>query len=114
MRVVCTARTHAPRGKLNLDWLLPGSLVALSLIPVAAGTFRVVTLAGGARITPENARFFAAPGPVVLHIVTAIVFCVLGALQFSPGLRRRKPRWHRLAGRVVGCAASSQASPACG
>ena len=56
--------------KRNLDWLLPLSLIALSLIPVAAGTFRVVTLAGGARITPENARFFAAPAPVVLHIVT--------------------------------------------
>jgi len=83
------------------DWLLPAGLIALSFIPVVAGTFRVVELGGGAAITPENARFFAAPWPVVLHILSAVVYCVLGAFQFSPGLRRRQPHWHRAAGRVL-------------
>ena len=29
------------------------------------------------------------------------VFLLLGAFQFHPGLRRRRPAWHRRAGRVV-------------
>jgi uncharacterized membrane protein len=36
----------------------------------------------------------------VLHF-GATVFCVLGAFQFVPALRRRRPRWHRLAGRLL-------------
>jgi uncharacterized membrane protein len=68
---------------------------------VAAGTVRLVALAGGAVVTPENARFFAAPIPVVLHIIAVSTYCVLGAFQFSPGIRANHPRWHRLAGRVL-------------
>jgi uncharacterized membrane protein len=83
------------------NWLLPAGLVALSLIPMAGGVVRLVQLAGGAEITPDNARFFAAPLPVALHIVSALTYCVLGAFQFSPGFRRRKPDWHRRAGRML-------------
>ncbi|WP_240521814.1 DUF2306 domain-containing protein [Amycolatopsis vastitatis] len=73
----------------------------LSAVPVAAGTARVAELAGGARVTADNARFFAMPLPVVLHIFGASIFCVLGAFQFVPALRRRRPRWHRVAGRLL-------------
>lgn len=45
--------------------------------------------------------FFVAPLPVALHIVGATVFLLIGAFQFAPGFRRRRPRWHRLAGRVL-------------
>ena len=83
------------------DWLIPAGLIALSLIPVAAGTVRLVQLGGGAEITPDNARFFAAPLPVALHIISATIYCVLGAFQFSSGFRRRKPNWHRAAGRIL-------------
>jgi uncharacterized membrane protein len=76
-------------------------LLALSLVPVMAGSLRLVELGSGAQITPENARFFAAPWPVVLHIVSVTLYCVLGAFQFAPGLRRRNPSWHRAAGRVL-------------
>ena len=81
------------------EWLAPAGLIALSLVPVAAGAFRLTDLAVGTTVTPENARFFASPVPVVVHIVSSVVFLVLGALQFAPSLRRR--RWHRLAGRVL-------------
>ena len=87
------------RTKARPQWRVPAALILLSAVPVVAGAFRVVQLTGGARITAENARFFAAPVPVLLHIVGATVFCVLGAFQFMPGLRRRA--WHRLAGRVL-------------
>src|SRR5688572_17987771 len=83
------------------DWLVPAALIVLSFIPFAAGAVRVVGLAGGTEITPENARFFAVPLPVVLHILSASLFCILGAFQFSRGFRRRRPGWHRVAGRLL-------------
>ncbi len=84
------------------DWLVPTALIALSFIPVLGGTLRLVQLSGGLDIMPDSARFFAAPsGALVLHIVSVSVFCILGAFQFSSGLRRRRPGWHRAAGRVL-------------
>ena len=83
------------------DWLIPAGLLALAFIPVAAGAFRMTTLVGGAAITPANARFFASPIPVMLHIVSVTIYGLLGAFQFSPGFRRHFPSWHRGAGRVL-------------
>ena len=83
------------------EWFIPAGLIALSFVPVLAGTFRLIQLGGGADITPDNARFFATPLPVVLHIISVTIYCVLGAFQFAPGFRRRRPDWHRVAGRVV-------------
>ncbi len=81
---------------------LPVVLILLLMaIPLLAGGIRLVTLLVGADITPENVRFFTSPVPVVLHIVGAAIYIVLGAFQFVPGIRRRNPAWHRRAGRVV-------------
>src|SRR5207249_5393366 len=77
------------------EWRVPVAFIALCAIPLIAGAVRLVTLAVGAEVTPENARFFGAPLPVVLHIVCAAVYIVLGAFQLVPGFRRRKPGWHR-------------------
>jgi uncharacterized membrane protein len=84
------------------DWLVPAGLVMLSLVPAVAGTARLAQLAGGAEVTPENARFFAAPLPVVIHIPAAILYSIVGAFQFSRSFRRRNRAWHRVAGRVIG------------
>jgi uncharacterized membrane protein len=83
------------------EWRVPVALIALCAVPLVFGAVRLVTLAVGAEITPENARFFAAPLPVVLHIVSAAAYTVLGAFQFVPGFRRRKPGWHRRVGRLL-------------
>lgn len=83
------------------DWLIPAGLILLSIVPAIGGASRVSQLAGGAEITPENARFFAAPIPILIHIGAALVYSFFGALQFSPGFRRRNRRWHRGAGRVL-------------
>ncbi|GIG61898.1 membrane protein [Longispora fulva] len=80
-------------------WLVPTLLIALTVVPMIGGAVRVADLAGNAPTTPDNARFVAMPVPVLVHIFTASVFCVLGALQFAPGLRRRG--WHRIAGRIT-------------
>lgn len=76
-------------------WRLPAALVLLSAVPVAAGAARVGQLATGGPVTSDNARFFASPVPVVLHIVGASVYCLLGAFQFT------HRRWHRTAGRLL-------------
>lgn len=81
------------------QWPVPTGLIALSLVPVAAGAARVGQLAGGATVTAENARFFDMPAPVIVHIVASTVFCLVGAFQFVPSLRRRA--WHRRAGRLL-------------
>src|SRR5688572_7014837 len=80
---------------------IPIGLVVLVLIPVLAGLHRVSQLALRVPITEENARFFAAPIPVVVHILASIIFCLLGSLQFAKNFRRLNPRWHRLSGRVL-------------
>jgi uncharacterized membrane protein len=82
-------------------WRVPALLILLSLVPAIAGTARLAELARGAAITPANARFFAMPLPVVLHIVAVIPFAILGAFQFAPAFRRRHRGWHRAAGRVL-------------
>jgi len=83
------------------DRQILAGLITLSAIPVLAGTSRLIHLAAGAAITPENARFFAAPLPVVIHVIGASLFCILGAFQFAPGFRQRHLRWHRIAGRIL-------------
>jgi hypothetical protein len=82
-------------------WLAPASLILISIVPVTAGAVLLATLARGAHITHANARFFASPVPVVVHIITASLYCVLGSFQFVPGFRRRRPGWHRAAGRLL-------------
>ena len=83
------------------QWLVPAGLVLLSSVPVLAGAARVGELTGGAEVTADNARFLASPVPVLVHIVCATVYCLLGALQFAPGFRRRRPGWPRVAGRLL-------------
>jgi uncharacterized membrane protein len=93
-------RTGSPRHTAP-DWPIVAALLALSAIPLLGGIARLIGLSGNPAVTPENARFVAAPAPVVIHIVGATLFSMLGAFQFAPGLRRRFPRWHRASGRVL-------------
>lgn len=82
-------------------WRVPIALVALATIPVIAGSLRLVDLSTGSTVMPPNPHFSASPLPVVIHIVSAMVFALLGAFQFSARLRRRHRAWHRRAGRIV-------------
>jgi hypothetical protein len=87
-------RTH------RSDWLIPAGLIALSLVPAAAGTARLAQIGSGT-MPPDGARFMAMPAPIILHVVGAIAYSIAGAFQFSPGIRRRNRGWHRAAGRVL-------------
>lgn len=89
-----------PTRSKSAGWV-PFALLALVLIPAIAGSLRVVELAGGPHLLPGNPRLTASPAPVVVHVVSAVLYAALGAFQFSAGLRRRRPAWHRAAGRVL-------------
>lgn len=87
--------------RAHADWLVPTGLILLSLVPAIGGITRLHDLASAAEITARNARFHAAPLPVAIHVVAALLYSILGALQFSPGFRRRHRTWHRVAGGVL-------------
>jgi uncharacterized membrane protein len=90
----------AARMDRSSRWV-PIALITFVLIPVLAGSARLVELSGGPAILPMNPRIDASPVPVVVHIISALLYAVLGSFQFSSALRRRKPGWHRAAGRVL-------------
>jgi uncharacterized membrane protein len=87
------------------DGYAVAGLIALALVPVVAGLARLVQLASGGPIADQNTRFFDAPIPVVVHIVSVTIYSLLGAFQFAPGFRSRRPGWHRAAGRALVVAA---------
>jgi uncharacterized membrane protein len=95
-----TPRSPKPAGSKR-SWPVPAALIALVTVPVIAGSLRLVQLSGGGTTMPPNPRYDASPVPVVVHIVSAIVFALVGAFQFVPRLRRRRRAWHRRAGRIV-------------
>lgn len=85
----------------RIDWKVPLVLLFISAIPLAAGIARLMGLTSNPEISTDNARFVAAPFPVIVHIISVSLFSILGALQFSSTLRQRSTRWHRVAGRIV-------------
>lgn len=95
-----TAVPRTTRSTARTGWV-PFALVALVLLPLFFGVLRLVELTGGPARMPANPRLNASPVPVVVHIASAVGYTVLGAFQFSAGLRRRRPGWHRAGGRVL-------------
>ena len=98
MTIRSAARTA--RSTQAVGWV-PFALVALVLIPAIFGSLRLVELAGGPQLMPADPRFSASPVPLAVHIISAVTYAVLGAIQFSAALRRRRPGWHRAAGRIL-------------
>jgi hypothetical protein len=83
------------------DFKVPAWLIALSVVPTLGGVVRLISVSGHTKVTPDNARFLHAPTAVVIHVICATLYCLIGAFQFSPGFRLRWPSWHRRAGRVL-------------
>jgi uncharacterized membrane protein len=83
------------------SWRVPLALVVLSLFPLVAGSLRLIEIAGGPQVLPTNPRIDASPAPLVVHVLAAAVYAVLGAFQFPARLRRRHPGWHRRSGRIL-------------
>lgn len=92
------------RSRASSTLLIPVPLLALSLVPLAAGTLRLVQLAGGPAAMPADDRFTGLPVALVAHILGAALYAALGAFQFLPRFRHRHLGWHRRAGRVLAAA----------
>lgn len=82
------------------DFKVPAMLLLLTVVPTLGGVVRLASVAGHTKVTPDNARFLHAPTAVVIHVICAVLYCLLGAFQFTPIFRVRWPGWHRRAGRV--------------
>ncbi|HEX7480968.1 MAG TPA: DUF2306 domain-containing protein [Polyangiales bacterium] len=83
------------------DFKLPALLLTLSLVPTLGGIVRLISVSGRTAVTPDNARFLHAPTAVVIHVICATLYCLLGAFQFTPAFRTRWPGAHRRGGRVL-------------
>ena len=81
------------------NWLVPFALIMLSIVPMLAGAVRLFQIGNAAPVTSENLRFMSAPLPVVMHIISSVIYSILGAFQFSDSFRRNKPLWHRTSGK---------------
>ncbi|MFN3262137.1 MAG: DUF2306 domain-containing protein [Pikeienuella sp.] len=86
------------------EWALLALVLMYSFIPAVFGLLRIPELLGGPIIIPPNPRAVIDPVPIVLHILGSSVFCLMGAVQFLPSLRRHRPAMHRTLGRVVAAA----------
>lgn len=86
------------------EWALFCLVFVYSFIPAFGGLVRILELAGGPQIAPENPRALLAPTPIILHILSSFLFCIVGALQFLPSIRRQSPVAHRTIGRVIAVA----------
>ena len=83
------------------------AVIFLAFIGLAVATRRTIVLFNpGALSSPKNPAadldaHFASERPLVLtHILPAMLFMVLGPLQFVPRLRSRYPQMHRWSGRI--------------
>lgn len=79
-------------------------IVVYSFVPAIVALVRIPELLGAPAIVPPNPRAVIDPVPVILHILASSVFCLAGALQFLPSLRRNRPVVHRSLGRLVAAA----------
>jgi uncharacterized membrane protein len=106
MTALTTTRTRPapgrrPGARRRTGRWVPPALVALNLTPVVSGVLRLVEIGGGPALMPANPRIESSPVPLVVHVLGALVYAVLGAFQFSARLRRRHLDWHRRSGRIL-------------
>lgn len=96
-----TNPSRTRRQRARPGWPVPVGLTALSAIPLIIGSLRLAQLAGGPALIANDERMATFPLPVVLHILGAATYVLLGTLQFVPRFRRRHRPWHRRTGRVL-------------
>ena len=81
------------------EWAFLALIFLYSFTPAVVGLLRIPELFGGPLIIPPNPRAVIDPVPIALHILGSSIFCLGGALQFLPSLRRHRPALHRTLGR---------------
>ncbi|HKW33455.1 MAG TPA: DUF2306 domain-containing protein [Candidatus Acidoferrum sp.] len=106
-REISRTTPQAARPKRALARFLWIVVIFLAFIGLAVATRRIVVLLEpGALSSPRNpavdldAHFASERALVLTHILPAMLFMVLGPLQFVRGLRSRYPQIHRWSGRI--------------
>lgn len=101
------AASQPTRPNRTLGRLLWIAVIFLAFIGLAVATRRtIVLLRPGALSSPKNpaadldAHFASERALVLTHILPAMLFMVLGPLQFVRSLRSRYPQIHRWSGRI--------------
>ena len=85
----------------KLEWMVIVCLVTISLVPALGGLIRLVELGLNIELFQQNPRAIESPLPVVIHIVSSALFCLIGAFQFLPSVRNQFPNWHKYAGYIL-------------
>ncbi len=83
------------------EWAFLVGMFIYSTIPLLGGLVRVSEIVFGLNIMPPNPRATALPAPIVVHILTSLVYCSFGALQFVKSIREMSPSGHKLMGKMV-------------
>lgn len=101
------AAFHTSRPNRTLTRFLWVAVIFLAFIGLAVATrCTVVLLKPGSLTSPRNpaadldAHFAGERALVLAHILPAMLFMLLGPLQFVRGLRSRYPQVHRWSGRI--------------
>ena len=96
--------THPNRTLVRFLWM---AVIFFAFIGLVVATRRaIVLLKPGALSSPRNpagdldAHFASERTLVLTHILPAMLFMILGPLQFARGLRSRYPQMHRWSGRI--------------
>ncbi|MGB9990081.1 DUF2306 domain-containing protein [Massilia sp. SM-13] len=92
-------------------WLLAG-LLLLAAVPILAAASRLYYFGSNAT-HPALARFSATPAPMIVHLLSASLFALLGAWQLIPSARLRAPRRHARLGQLAWGAGLLAALSAC-
>ena len=87
--------------KMRVLWT---AVILLSLIAVAAVVRRTVAFYSQGAPGGIDSEFSAHKALTMFHMIPGLVFILVGPFQFSRKLRARRPRLHRIAGRVYLCA----------
>lgn len=90
----------------NTEWRVPLLLLSLGMLNIVAGSFQLSALAQGPEpvsggVGFASPQYFTSPIPIMLHIVSGIVFNLLSPIQFVTSLRERWPLWHRWMGVIL-------------
>lgn len=109
-----TTSTAMTRRLTIADVRVPALLLALSLVPTLGGAARLLSVASNRAITPDDARFLDAPVPVVVHVLSATLYCWLGAFRSRAASGCAGQAGIATRGGCSRCPGSSRGCPGCG
>jgi uncharacterized membrane protein len=79
------------------------ALLLLGSLPILTGSMSLVAINAGLSgldVPAENQNYVNHPLPIVVHILSGIIFNLLGPFQFILAIRQRWPMIHRVSGRL--------------